>query len=222
MDIKIEKIIRSKRKTIALSITDESTLIVKVPFNVSNKTIKEVVVKHKKWIERKKNEIELRDPKFSPKEFVNGEGFLYLGRSYRLRIVENQDVPLKFENGFYLSKNSLPQAKELFIDWYKKTAYEKISERVRWYVQKAGFKYNKVNITNAQKRWGSCSNRNLNFPWRLIMAPLPIIDYVIVHELVHLKEKNHTEAFWDKVKILMPDYERYKDWLKNNSYLLRL
>jgi hypothetical protein len=222
MDIEIEKIVRTKRKTIALQITDDATLIVKAPFDVSDETIMGVVLKHKKWIEQKKKEIGARDPKFSPKEFVNGEGFLYLGRYYRLKIVDDQEVPLKFENGFYLSRNALPQAKEVFIEWYKKMAYEKISERVRWYAQKRGFKYNKVNITNAQKRWGSSSNRNLNFPWRLIMAPLPVIDYVVIHELVHLEEKNHTKAFWDKVKMLMPDYEKHKDWLKRNSYLLRL
>jgi len=223
MDIEIEKIVRTKRKTIALQITDDATLIVRAPFDVSDEKIMGVVFKHKKWIEQKKRDIEARDPKFSPKEFVNGEGFLYLGRYYKLKIVDSQEAPLKFENGFYLSRDTLPEAREVFIEWYKKMAYEKISERVRWYAQKGGFKYNKVNITNAQKRWGSSSsNRNLNFPWRLIMAPLPVIDYVVIHELVHLEEKNHTRAFWNKVKMLMPGYKKYKDWLKENSYLLRL
>lgn len=223
LDLEIEKIIRTKRKTIALHITDNATLIVKAPLNVNDKMIMNVVLKHKKWIEQKKIEIEAREQRFSPKEFVNGEGFLYLGRSYRLKIVDDQEVPLKFENEFRISRKVLPQAKEVFIEWYKKKAYEKISERVLWYAQKRGFKHNKVNITNAQKRWGSCSsNGNLNFSWRLIMAPLHVIDYVVVHELVHLEEKNHTRAFWNKVKMLMPNYEKYKDWLKKNSYLLRI
>lgn len=222
MNIEIEKIIRTKRKTVALYITEDATLIVKVPFNTSDKTIKEVVLKHKRWIEQKKRKIETRDPKFSPKEFVNGEGFLYIGRHYRLKIVDDQKAPLNFENEFYLSRDALPRAKEVFIEWYKKTAYEKISERVKWYAHKRGFKYNMVKITNAQKRWGSSSNGNLNFSWRLIMAPLPVIDYVVVHELVHLEEKNHTKAFWDKVKMLMPNYEKHENWLKKNGYLLRL
>ena len=224
MEIEIEKIIRTRRKTIALQITDDATLIVKAPFDASDETIMGVVSKHKKWIERKRRDIEARDPKFSPKEFVNGEGFLYLGRYYRLKIMDEQEVPLKFENGFYLSRNALPHARDVFIEWYKDMAHEKISERVGWYAQKRGFKYNKVNITNAQKRWGSCSssNRNLNFSWRLIMAPLPVIDYVVIHELVHLEERNHTKAFWNRVKMLMPDYEKHKDWLKKYGYLLRL
>jgi hypothetical protein len=223
MNIEIDRIIRTKRKTIALQITDDATLIVKAPFDVSDEVIMGVVFKHKEWIEQKKREIEARDPKFSLKEFVNGEGFLYLGRYYRLKIVDNQEALLKFENRFYLLRNALPRARKVFIDWYKKMAYEKISERVRWYAQKRGFKYNKVNITNAQKRWGSCSSKgNLNFSWRLIMTPLPVIDYVVIHELVHLEEKSHTKAFWNKVKMLMPDYKKHKDWLNKNSYFLRL
>ncbi|RLI77359.1 M48 family peptidase [Archaeoglobales archaeon] len=221
--MKIEKIIRTKRETIALQITDDATLIVRAPFEVSEQTIKNVVIRHIDWIERKRKEILSRDPKFVKKEFVNGEGFLYLGKYYKLTIVDRQDEPLVFNNGFFLSKNYLPIAREVFTNWYRKKAYEKISERVEWYAQKRGFKYNKVNITNAQKRWGSCSHKkNLNFSWRLIMAPLPVVDYVVVHELVHLEEKNHTKSFWNKVKMLMPDYEKHRDWLKKNGYLLRL
>lgn len=221
VDIKIEKIIRSKRKTIALQMTDNATLIIRAPFNVSEKTIWEVINKHKNWIYKKQKEIESRDPKALPKEFVNGEGFLYLGRYYKLHIVDGQEEPLKFENGFYLSKSTLPKAKEVFIDWYKKAAYEKVVERVNWWAQKRGFKYNKVNITNAQRRWGSCSSKgNLNFSWRLIMAPLSVIDYVVVHELVHLEEKNHGKVFWTKVKMLMPDYKKHEEWLKKSGYLL--
>ncbi|MDI6604508.1 MAG: SprT family zinc-dependent metalloprotease [Thermoanaerobacteraceae bacterium] len=221
VDIKIEKIMRSKRKTIALQITDNATLIVRVPFGIDEKRIWEVIQKHSNWIENKKKEIEERDPKALKKEFVNGEGFLYLGRYYKLHIVENQDVPLKFDNGFYLSRDFLDKAKEVFIDWYKKAAYEKISERVKWYAQKSNLKYSKINITNAKKRWGSCSsNGNLNFSLRLIMAPISVIDYVVVHELAHLEEKNHGKNFWIKVRMLMPDYKKHEDWLKKNGYLL--
>ena len=221
--MEIKKVIRSKRKTISLQVADDAALIVRAPFAVSEKIINRVILKHKAWIEKKKKEIQLRDIKFSKKEFVNGEGFLYLGNYYRLRLVEKQEIPLGFKSGFYLSKEYLAHAKEIFIDWYRERAYEKISERVKWYAQKRGFKYNKINITNAQKRWGSCScSNNLNFSWRLIMAPLPVVDYVVVHELVHLCEKNHSKTFWNKVKMLMTDYKKHQAWLKRNGHLLRL
>lgn len=224
MQIKIDRIIRTKRKTIALQITDDATLVVRAPFEVSEKTIKNVVIKHKDWIEKKKESILSRDPKFGKKEFVNGEGFMYLGRYYKLSIVNKQNTPLVFNNNsFSLLRDHLPVARDLFINWYKERAYEKVSERVEWYAKKRNFVYNKINITNANQRWGSCSpKKNLNFSWRLIMAPLPVIDYVVVHELVHLEERNHKKFFWSKVKMLIPDYEKYKDWLKRNGYLFRL
>ncbi|OAA31161.1 metal-dependent hydrolase [Kosmotoga arenicorallina S304] len=223
MDIKIDKIVRTKRKTIALQITDDATLVVRAPFYVSDETIKRVVLRHKKWIERKKSEIQKRDPKFSKKEFVNGEGFLYLGKSFKLAIVDGQEVPLKLDDVFSLSKKYLPDAKQIFIKWYWQKAYEKISERVNLYAQRFGYMYNKVRITNAQKRWGSCSSKgNLNFSWRLVMAPLPVIDYVVIHELVHLEVKNHSREFWHKVKMLMPDYALHRLWLRENGYMLRL
>jgi len=221
--MEVKKVIRSKRKTISLQVSDDATLIVRVPFEVSEEIINRVILKHSDWIEKKKKEMQLRDIKFSKKEFVNGEGFLYLGNYYWLRLVENQEISLNFENGFYLSKDYLVNARGIFIEWYKKRAYEKISERVKWYAQKRGFKYNRINITDAQKRWGSCSCKgNLNFSWRLIMAPLPVVDYVIVHELVHLEEKNHSRPFGNKVKLLLSDYKKHQDWLKRNGHLLRL
>lgn len=223
MDVKVEKIIRTKRKTIALQITENATLIVRAPFKASDEAIMRVISKHERWIKQKINEIEGRTPKFVPREFINGEGFLFLGKYHKLEIVDNQKEPLKFEDKFYLSRDVLHKAKEVFIEWYKRMAYEKISERVKWYAQICGFKYNKVNITNAEKRWGSCGhNGNLNFSWRLIMAPLPVIDYVVVHELVHLEEKGHSKTFWNKVKVIIPEYEKHRNWLKENGHLLRL
>jgi len=102
--IKIDKIIRSKRKTIALQITDDATLIVRAPFDVSDQIIRNVVIKHRDWIKKKRKEILSRDSKFVKKEFVNGEGFLYIGKYYKLTIVDRQDEPLVFNNGFFLSK----------------------------------------------------------------------------------------------------------------------
>jgi hypothetical protein len=218
----IYKIIRTDRKTIALQITEEGKLIVKAPLKVSDEAIRRVVLKNKKWIERKLKEV-LSRPKAGKKEFVNGESFLYLGKSYKLHIVENQEEPIRFEKGFFLSKRFLPYAQEVLTAWYKEAALEKISQRVEFYAKKAGLKYGRIRITDAQRRWGSCSvNNNLNFSWRLIMAPLPAIDYVVVHELAHIEEKNHSKRFWTKVKVLMPDYEKYHQWLKENGHLLKL
>ncbi|MCA1927348.1 MAG: M48 family metallopeptidase [Calditerrivibrio sp.] len=222
-EIVIEKIVRSKRKTVGLQVTDDATLVVRAPFGISNESISYIVSKHINWINQKRYEIKLRNLAFSPRKFVDGERFLFLGESYELKIVESGDERLKFQDKFYLTKSSLTEAIYLFIDWYKRVGFEKMLERVKFYANIANFKYNRINISNSNKIWGSCSsNGNLNFSWRIIMAPLPVVDYVVVHELVHLEVRNHSKDFWDRVSMLMPDYKKQKVWLKNNGYLLRL
>jgi predicted metal-dependent hydrolase len=222
-DLKIEKIIRSKRKSIAMYINVDAELIVMAPFNASEETINKVILKYKNRLQKTQKEVQLRNLKFNKKEFVNGERFLYLGNYYNLKLTDNPEILLDFKDEFLLSKKYLSYAKNIFTIWYKRRAYETIFQRVRLYAQKRGFAYNKINITNAQKRWGSCSHQgNLSFAWRLIMAPLPIVDSVVVHELVHLEVKNHSKAFWSKVGNLDPEYKEHKDWLKNNGHLLRL
>lgn len=221
----MKKIIRSKRKTISLQVCDDATIIIKAPFGVSDEVIEKVILKHHRWLEKKKREILSQDLHFLKKEFVNEETFLYLGKTYPLKIVKSHMVDgyLVFKNNCFYLREDTGNSREAFIDWYKKEAYKKIVERVNWYAERIGFQYNQVKITYAQKRWGSCSHlNNLNFSWRLIMAPLPVLDYVVVHELVHLLKKNHSKAFWDKVRLIMPNYKKHRHWLKKHGYLLQI
>ncbi len=215
------KIIRSKRKTFALEVTRDASLIVRVPKHASMKLIEKIVNKKQPWIRKRQDIARNKYQKIAAKEFVNGEGFLYLGNAYKLIITDSTNPALKFDNAFYLSREHLSDARELFINWYKEQAYKIIAERVNRYSSASGLKYNKVKITSAQKRWGSCSfKNNLNFSWRLIMAPLRIIDYLVVHELAHVEEKNHSKSFWNKVKEMLPDYEQQRKWLRDNGHIL--
>lgn len=219
MDIKI---IRSKRRSVALIVTQNEGLVVRAPIKASANYIDSLIRKNFEWINRKIQEIKSK-PQIIAKKFVDGENFLYLGKNYQLKIIEDRGVALKFEEGFILNRLLRYKAKDLFTSWYKKEAKKIISQRVRFYSQKTGLKYKKIRITNANSRWGSCSAKNnLNFTWRLIMAPLSIIDYVIVHELSHIEHKNHSDSFWKKVIEILPDYNSPKKWLKKNGYLLRI
>jgi predicted metal-dependent hydrolase len=223
MDFHIEKIIRSKRKSFCIEIDEAGKILLRIPIKASDETIKEFIKKHSKWIEKKLNEIENRKIKYQPKNFVDGEKFLYLGKFYDLKIIEDQKFPLIFEDGFYLSNNYISNAYKIFKNFYKKMAKEIINERIKFYVNKYGFKYNKIKITSANKRWGSCTGKgNLNFSYRLIMAPLKVVDYVVVHELVHLIDKTHKKSFYNKVEKILPDYKERKDWLNKNGYLLKI
>ncbi len=109
------------------------------------------------------------------------------------------------------------------VEWYRKQARQLITARVKHYADLLGLNVNKIRISNARKRWGSCSAKNnLSFTWRLILAPLEIIDYVVIHELMHIFEKNHSRRFWARVEEFYPDYRKIRKWLKQNSQLLRV
>lgn len=221
-EFEIEQIVRSKRKTIALEVSDKATLIVKAPYYVSNKTIDEVIQKHIKWI-RKRMEIARTQEKTFPKEFVSGESFLYLGKPYRLFLVYEQKEPLAFGDDFRLREDQQPFARELFLQFYKKEAKRFIHERVKLYSKIMGVSYKSFRITSATKRWGSCSrDGRLSFAYRLVMAPVSVIDYVVVHELSHVIEHNHSTAFWEKVKAVLPEYNEQKRWLKEKGQLLNI
>jgi len=222
-DIKIDKIIRSKRRTIALEVAQDASLIIRAPEMTKLEIIQKLITKKADWIRRKQEYARTTYAKATPKEFVNGEGFLFIGENYKLHIANNQDDPLIFSKAFYLSKSVLPDARNIFLRWYRRQAYEIISERVDWYAMKSGLKYNAVKITDARKRWGSCSRKgNLNFSWRLVMAPIRVIDYVVAHELAHLRYKSHSKDFWNAVGIMVPGYEAAIKWLQVNSNSLIL
>ena len=117
-----------------------------------------------------------------------------------------------------MAQSAQGQAAQLFEQWYRQQARTVFTERVELYAQKYGFEYAKIRISSARTRWGSCSSKGtLSFTWRLVMAPLEIVDYVVVHELSHLREHNHSKAFWAQVAAILPDYKSRRKWLKVNG-----
>jgi hypothetical protein len=157
------------------------------------------------------------------RQFTAGEKFLYLGQEYPLSVVAGPKAALKFEAGFFLTQKAQPEAPLFFEKWYKTAARKLLSERVKYYAQKFGLKYEKIRLSSARTRWGSCSSKaTLSFTWRLVMAPLEVLDYVVVHELAHLLVKNHSAVFWAEVARMMPDFKRQRAWLKKNGRFLTL
>lgn len=221
--VKIDKIIRSNRRTIGLQVARDATLVVRAPELTAIEVIEKIVSKKADWILRKQEYARQTYAQPSVKEFVNGEGFLYMGETYRLHIDSNMTDPVYFDKGFYLSLSEVARAREVMLKWYKEEAHRVIKRRADWYGRKAGLKYRQIQITDAQKRWGSCSHSgNLNFSWRLVMAPLRVIDYVVAHELAHLKHKSHSKEFWKTVAVMVPGYESSIEWLKRNADCLTL
>ncbi len=222
MQIEIDKLIRSKRRTIALIVERDGTFTVRAPLRLPQAKIDSFIQQKADWITRTREKIKSTQPAVK-KQYAHGETFLFLGSLFELKLVERQKPALQFNDGFTLSQFAREKGEAYFVRWYKERAFEIISERVREYSQKHNFMPSQVKISSAKTRWGSCSSAGiLNFTWRLVMAPLEVLDYVVVHELAHLRMKNHSRKFWKVVETVCPDYKRHRKWLRENGEKLSL
>ncbi len=221
------KIVESgKRKTIGLQVQPSGRIVVRVPRRTPLSVVNDVLEKKRAWLEKNVRAARRREP--VKKGFVEGEGFLYLGKKYPMKFVDRtdrvqQEAELYLDDYYYLDVPARDRARELFEAWYREHAKTVIDERVAWYGRFDDFEFNEVKISWAKKRWGSCTaKRNLNFNWRIVMAPLEIIDYLVVHELCHLTEANHSRRYWAEVEKILPDYQERRQWLKEHGHRLSI
>jgi predicted metal-dependent hydrolase len=221
-DIRIEKIVRSRRRTIALIITPDARLIVRAPLRAPDAMIDEAIREKCGWIRKKIGEMKGR-PQAVAHAYEEGEIFWFLGRPYPLHITDDAGAGIQRTDRLCVSRSIRPDIRQGMQRWYMTEAAKEIHSRCMWFSMMTGYSPASVHITDARQRWGSCNHKGgLNFSWRLIQAPLEIVDYVIVHELVHLRQLDHSPKFWAKVEALMPDYKRRREWLRENERLLRI
>ena len=221
MPLPIDKLVRTPRKTIALIIQPDGSLTVRAPLRMSDRRIHQFVESHAGWVEKTRLKMRSAAPR-AVKQYADGEPFLFLGKAYPLTIVPRQRMRLDFDGTcFRLARTALPKAKETFIAWYKAQAARLLAERVELLAATHGFKYKRIRISSARTRWGSCSSLgSLSFTYRLVMAPLEVVDYVAAHELVHTQIRNHSKTFWRRVGQVMPDYKARQAWLRKNGSAL--
>jgi len=210
---------RSNRRTISIYVERDGRVSVLAPEKITDFRLNEIIKKKEyliykhlaKWKELNSGKVE--------REWVNGQSYLYLGRNYRLKILKESDTFLSLKNGFFnLEKSQIHNANKLFVEFYKEKGLPKIIERVIYYKKRMGLDPRKIRIMDLKNRWASCSvSGNINFHWKCIMAPLTVIDYIVVHELAHLKYKNHTSAFWNEIDKVIPDYQKQIQWLRDRG-----
>ena len=212
----IDYIVRyENRKSLKLSIKN-GRVFINAPVFVSHDHIQKFAKKYEKWIIKN-----LKKYKIAQKKFIEGEKFLFFGKEYEVKYVKNQKDKIFFNNGFFIKKDL--DIKSALIEFYKKEAKRYIEKKVLYYTSMYNVKFNKIKINSAKKRWGSCSSdKNLNFSYRLIMCPIDVIDYVIIHEVTHLTYLNHSKNFWSLVEKRYPNYKEKENWLKENYYLTLL
>ena len=196
-------------------------MVVRAPIHLSISEINDIVRKKSGWIYKTREKVKEYINFARERSFNIGEIFYLKGKKLILYSIKTGKKNIKLEeNKIILFKKPYDDdIKKIFITWYKKQAKDFINERLIKYSNITGLHPSSVKITSANKRWGSCSGKDkINFSYKLIMTPIRIIDYVIVHELIHIKEKNHSKIFWQKVRAIIPDYKERRKWLRENGH----
>ena len=211
----------AKRRTIGITVERDGQLILATPPQVPMETLEKVVNDKRLWIHSKLIEKESFNPPTPAKEYVSGEGFYYLGRSYSLKLVDGVEgkLPLRlYQSRFELQREALAQGREAFIRWYcdrlpliLDTQIAALGDRLEVFPRS-------VQVRDLGYRWGSCGHKgDLYFHWRVAMLPRVMIEYLAIHEMVHLIEPHHNHAFWNRVEQILPDFEERKRWLAENG-----
>lgn len=218
----------SRRKHLAIAVKPDKHVEVLAPSHLDQEAIQELVRKKAGWVKEQLEWFDHINHLTASREYVNGETFLYLGRQYRLKIIQDGNRPSAKLRGKYFEV-TLPEhttdekrreaVKRALWRWYRGHAEKKLGELVgsysrRLHIETPGFK-----VKYQAKRWGSCSKENgLNINLRVIMAPMSQIEYVVAHELCHLKYKDHSAEFWQLLRLVMPDYEVRKENLRRDGW----
>ena len=215
-----DEIIRSRRKTLSITVDSFGRLIVHAPYSCSEARIFAFLQEKENWILRKKAEMRGAGIDLPP-ENLHGYEMVLLGRKTKILLAETSRVQYdRAENRLILPQNN-SQAR--LVKWLKDNAKRIFSTVTAETAQRMGTTYKSVSVTSARGRWGSCSGDNaLHYSFRLIYAPKEVIEYVIVHELAHTLHKNHSKLFWAEVAKYVPDWKEKRAWLKKNGVLMEI
>lgn len=217
-------VIKSKRKTLTLSFDEKGKLIVKSPLYVTKRQIERVISEKEKWILSTKEKLNDSLKKYPPLSFKEGDFLLVGGEKYVLIFTEAsvKGVYLIKEENKIIVPQNVKNVKNTVKNFYKNLAKKTITKRLNSLSIQFGENYKSVSFNFAKTRWGSCGNGTLNFNVALICCPEFVSDYVIIHELCHLKIKNHKKEFWQMVEKYCPDYKKAENYLKENKAIINL
>lgn len=218
------QIVRSpRRKKLTISVERDRSIVIHAPAAATDEAIRQAVDSKRQWLFEKINHSQKYQvrPHAPGKEVVNGESVPYLGRDYSIEIGETKSGGVEFSRRFFIPAAQQAKRRKVLKEWYINRAKEKVIPRVTRHANELGVTFSEAKIVDNRYRWGSCTVKdNVNFNWRLIKAPMFVIDYVIVHELAHLLETNHTPRFWNIVRAKAPSTDKAKAWLKEHGQIL--
>ena len=219
----------TKRKTIKISIEMSGDIFVVAPMGMNDGyLIKNIKIKEK-WILEKLREIKKLDYVPINYKYVTGEKFMYMGESYPLLIIQNDSIgkPVTnmIEGRFVIETNThdVSKLKKSMEIWFRERTFEKVKERIQFYQRYFSVAPTSVKVKEQKKRWASCTyKKGILFNWRCSMAPIFVIDYIVVHEMCHMIHMNHSKEFWCLVESVIPNYKESKKWLKENGFKMTI
>lgn len=216
-DLRFTLLRSGRRRTVGITVERDGSLVLTAPHDCSVERVEQVAREKQFWVYSKLAEKNLLFRAPPPKEYVSGESFFYLGRSYRLKLMPAaaQTVPLRLLHGqFLLRRDDVGRADQHFVRWYTEHGRPWLVRRVETLAPRISVSPAGVDVRSLGYRWGSCTSAGgLNFHWRSVLLPPRIIEYIIAHELVHLLVPNHGVDFWARLERAMPDYQARRQWL---------
>ena len=228
-DIEYQLLPGADRQTTDIVIERDGVVRVRPPVRMTPEQVDETVFSKRMWIYRNLAEWHDLNAARVVREWVSGESFLYLGSSYRLSLVGHQDEALKLKDGRFTLLRSVVAhggrevAQQVFEHFYTHKALPRIEQRIAHFAPRVGVAAGEVQVKDLGYRWASClPDGRLYFNWKCMMAPLTVIDYIVVHELCHLRHRDHSDAFWNEVDKVMPQYRERKEWLRHRGAHLDL
>lgn len=228
-DIQYQLLPGAARRTTDIVIERNGQITVRPPLKMTPQQVDETVFSRRMWIYRNLAQWRELNAARVVREWVNGESFLYLGSSYRLLLVEQQDTALQLKDGRFqllrsvVEKGGRTAAQNTFENFLRNKGAPRIAQRVDLYAPKVGVRANQIEVKELGFRWANClPNGNLQFHWKCLMAPLTVIDYIVVHELCHLRHRDHSATFWNEVDKVLPHYRERQEWLRQRGANLDL
>jgi predicted metal-dependent hydrolase len=218
----VEVIRTDRKRSASISLSNDSVKVT-VPSTLSDNRIRDLVTKRTPWIKKKFQE-QVDRPTPKAKEYVSGETFTYLGKNYRLKVLKGSSSSIKLKRGYLevtlIEADNDPKTtiRQLLREWYKAHAKKRLIDKTKRFAKVIGVNPNSITVKDYKSRWGSCSVQgDISYNWRIILAPHSIVDYVVVHELCHMLEHNHSSKYWKHVERYVPNWRECREWLKHNE-----
>lgn len=219
---------RTGGTSLGISVDRNGSVIINAPQDAPMEVIEKYVSGKLLWVHQKLAYKKDTNKEKVHRDFVHGQGFLYLGKSYRLRLVKDEgrtavkkgkNCCLRFHQWhFELPEIEQSRARDHFIKWYKNKTEEQLKTRIPRYENRVGVEFKNLRVLDLGNRWASCGTKGtMNFNWRIVMAPIWVFDYILVHEMAHMIQKGHTKDFWRIVERVIPDYQEHVDWLEEHG-----